>query len=51
MRVIIVDTYEQMGMEAANIVAGQVYLKPGSVLGLATGNPQQHYILWFVQFS
>lgn len=38
MRVIIVDSYEQMGMEAANIVAGQVYLKPGSVLGLATGS-------------
>ena len=29
MRVIIVDSYEQMGLEAANIVAGQIYLKPG----------------------
>ena len=38
MRVIIVDSYEQMGVEAANIVAGQIYLKPASVLGLATGS-------------
>lgn len=38
MRIIITDTYEKMGMEAANIVAGQVYLKPDSVLGLATGS-------------
>ncbi|MBR6342732.1 MAG: glucosamine-6-phosphate deaminase [Selenomonadaceae bacterium] len=38
MRVIIVDSYEQMGLEAANIVAGQIYLKPDSVLGLATGS-------------
>lgn len=27
-----------MGVEAANIVAGQIYLKPDSVLGLATGS-------------
>ena len=27
-----------MGFEAANIVAGQIYLKPDSVLGLATGS-------------
>ncbi|MCR5176875.1 MAG: glucosamine-6-phosphate deaminase [Anaerovibrio sp.] len=38
MRVIITDSYEQMGLEAANIVAGQIYLKPNSVLGLATGS-------------
>ena len=38
MRVIITDSYEKMGMEAANIVAGQIYLKPDSVLGLATGS-------------
>ena len=38
MRIIITDSYEKMGMEAANIVAGQVYLKPNSVLGLATGS-------------
>ena len=38
MRVIITDSYERMGLEAANIVAGQIYLKPDSVLGLATGS-------------
>ncbi|MBR3459126.1 MAG: glucosamine-6-phosphate deaminase, partial [Selenomonadaceae bacterium] len=38
MRLVITDSYEQMGLEAANIVAGQIYLKPGSVLGLATGS-------------
>lgn len=38
MRIIITDSYEQMGLEAANIVAGQIYLKPKSVLGLATGS-------------
>ena len=38
MRLIVTDSYEKMGMEAANIVAGQVYLKPNSVLGLATGS-------------
>ena len=38
MRIIIVDSYEKLGVEAANIVAGQIYLKPDSVLGLATGS-------------
>ena len=38
MRLIITESYEQMGVEAANIVAGQIYLKPDSVLGLATGS-------------
>ncbi|SFT87363.1 glucosamine-6-phosphate deaminase [Selenomonas sp. GACV-9] len=38
MRIIITDSYENMGLEAANIVAGQIYLKPDSVLGLATGS-------------
>ncbi|MBQ1614442.1 MAG: glucosamine-6-phosphate deaminase [Selenomonas sp.] len=38
MRIIITDSYEKMGLEAANIVAGQIYLKPNSVLGLATGS-------------
>ena len=38
MRIIITDSYERMGLEAANIVAGQIYLKPDSVLGLATGS-------------
>ncbi|WP_407397754.1 glucosamine-6-phosphate deaminase [Anaerovibrio sp.] len=38
MRVLVTDSYEQMGLEAAKIVAGQIYLKPNSVLGLATGS-------------
>jgi len=38
MRIIITDSYRQMGREAANMVAGQLYLKPDSVLGLATGS-------------
>ena len=38
MRIIITASYERMGLEAANIVAGQIYLKPDSVLGLATGS-------------
>ncbi|MFA6849788.1 MAG: glucosamine-6-phosphate deaminase [Selenomonadaceae bacterium] len=38
MRVIITDSYEQMSKAAARIVAGQLYLKPNSVLGLATGS-------------
>ena len=38
MRIIITDSYERIGLEAANIVAGQIYLKPDSVLGLATGS-------------
>lgn len=38
MRIIIVGSYEKLGVEAANIVAGQIYLKPDSVLGLATGS-------------
>ncbi len=38
MRVILCDTYEEISKQAAKIVAGQVYLKPNSVLGLATGS-------------
>ena len=38
MRIIITNSYRQMGREAANMVAGQLYLKPDSVLGLATGS-------------
>ena len=38
MRVIFTNSYEEMSMEAAKIVAGQIYLKPDSVLGLATGS-------------
>lgn len=38
MRVIVTDSYEQMSKAAARIVAGQLYLKPNSVLGLATGS-------------
>lgn len=38
MRIIIAKDYEDMSDRAAMIVAGQVCLKPGSVLGLATGS-------------
>lgn len=38
MRVIVCDSYEEMSKEAAKIVAGQVYVKPDSILGLATGS-------------
>ena len=44
MRVIITNSYDEMSKEAAKIVAGQIYLKPDSVLGLATGStPLQMY--------
>ncbi|HWR39805.1 MAG TPA: glucosamine-6-phosphate deaminase [Patescibacteria group bacterium] len=38
MRIVIVKSYEEMSSRAARIVAGQIYLKPDSVLGLATGS-------------
>ena len=38
MRIVVLDSYEAMSVEAAKIVAGQLYLKPDSVLGLATGS-------------
>ena len=38
MRVIVTNSYDEMSTEAAKIVAGQIYLKPDSVLGLATGS-------------
>lgn len=38
MRIIIAKNYEDMGKKAANIVAGQVFLNPQSILGLATGS-------------
>lgn len=38
MRFIITDSYEEMSTVAAKIVMGQVFLKPNSVLGLATGS-------------
>lgn len=44
MRIIVTKSYEEMSMEATKIVAGQMYLKPRSVLGLATGStPLQMY--------
>ena len=44
MRILITENYEQLSTEAAKIVAGQIYLKPNSVLGLATGStPLQMY--------
>ncbi|HMM19121.1 MAG TPA: glucosamine-6-phosphate deaminase [Selenomonadales bacterium] len=38
MRIIIAKDYEELSARAAMIVAGQVCLKPNSVLGLATGS-------------
>lgn len=38
MRVIVCENYEEMSEKAAKLVAGQVTLKPDSVLGLATGS-------------
>lgn len=38
MRVIVTNSYEKMSATAAKMVAGQIYLKPDSVLGLATGS-------------
>ena len=38
MRLMIAKDYEAMSHQAARMVAGQIYLKPDSVLGLATGS-------------
>jgi glucosamine-6-phosphate deaminase len=38
MRILFAKSYEDMSAKAARIVAGQLYLKPDSVLGLATGS-------------
>ena len=38
MKFIMVDTYEKLSLQAANIISAQVILKPDSVLGLATGS-------------
>lgn len=38
MRIVIAKDYADMSARAARIVAGQIYLKPNSVLGMATGS-------------
>jgi glucosamine-6-phosphate deaminase len=38
MRIIVAKDYDSMSRKAARMVAGQIYLKPDSVLGLATGS-------------
>lgn len=38
MRIIYTDTYQKMSEEAAKVIAGQLWVKPDSVLGLATGS-------------
>jgi len=38
MRVIVCENYEEMSKKAAQIVAGQIMLKPDCILGLATGS-------------
>lgn len=38
MRIVVAKDYEELSRRAANIVAGQIFLKPNSVIGLATGD-------------
>ena len=38
MRIMVTASYQEMSQAAARILAGQLYLKPDSVLGLATGS-------------
>ncbi len=38
MRIILAKDYEEMSQKAAHIIAGQIIMKPDSVLGLATGS-------------
>ena len=38
MRMVITDNYEEMSKQAANVISGQLFLNPSSVLGLATGS-------------
>jgi len=38
MRIVITRDYEEMSRRAAKIVAGQIFVKPNSVIGLATGS-------------
>jgi glucosamine-6-phosphate deaminase len=38
MEVVILPDYEELSRRAARIIAAQIHLKPGSVLGLATGS-------------
>ena len=38
MKFIVVDSYEKMSRQAANIISAQVIIKPECVLGLATGS-------------
>ena len=49
MRIIFTDTYKKMSEEAAKIIAGQLWIEPDSVLGLATGStPVELYqnLIW-----
>ena len=36
MRIVVAKDYEEMSGRAAKIVAGQIFVKPNSVIGLAT---------------
>jgi glucosamine-6-phosphate deaminase len=38
MRIAVAKDYEEMSRKAAKIVAGQIFVKPNSVIGLATGS-------------
>lgn len=41
MRIIVAKDYVEMSSRAAKIVAGQIFVKPNSVIGLATGSTPQ----------
>ena len=38
MRIVVARDYEEMSRRAAKIVAGQIFVKPNSIIGLATGS-------------
>lgn len=38
MRIVLAEDYRDMSRKAANIISAQIILKPGSILGLATGS-------------
>lgn len=42
MRIVVAKDYEEMSSRAAKIVAGQIFVKPNSVIGLATGSTPLH---------
>ena len=51
MEVILTDSYEEMSRAAAQIFAAQLYTKPASVIGLATGSTQLLFYEKLVQVN